>query len=184
MPTRDFWCKQQRAQCPLICSQTTPSQSLGTLANDCDDDSLTYACVCENGLSPNVSEYSQTLPYYLCQEWGNQCVSNCDGNSQCQGACRDDHPCGAQSPTRQNTSTLTSTIMSTTTAAGGAATTDASGETIYSGFGGGAQATNTGGSGGGESAATHIRVWALSAGQTFGTLAVVAGFVGGFAVLL
>ncbi|EME38288.1 hypothetical protein DOTSEDRAFT_75749 [Dothistroma septosporum NZE10] len=178
--TRDFWCQEQTTQCPLICSQTTPSQSLGTISNDCDSTSLTYACVCDNGLSPNVSEYSQTLPYYLCQEWGNECVSNCAGDTTCQGACRQDHPCGAQNPTRQNTSTLTSTMSKTTTGLGAGVTTDSSGATIYNGFGG-QQASSTSGS---KSAATHVRVWALSAGQTFGTLALAGAVFGGFAVLL
>lgn len=77
----------------------------------------------------------------------------------------------------------------------GAQTTDSSGQTIYSGFAGQA-ASSTGGSGGSGSgsgsngggdssgASTLVRVWALSAGQTFGTLALVGGFIGGFAVLL
>jgi len=41
--------------------------------------------------------------------------------------------------------------------------------------------SGTSSSGGGLS---HVRVWALSAGQTFGTVALFGGMVGGFAILL
>lgn len=35
-----------------------------------------------------------------------------------------------------------------------------------------------------SNAVSHVRVWALSAGQTFGTIALFGTMVGGFAVLL
>ena len=58
--TRAYWCTNQQAQCPLICLQQVNDAS--TIQNDCDSNALTYACICGNGLSPNVTEYSQTLP--------------------------------------------------------------------------------------------------------------------------
>ena len=70
--------------------------------NDCDPETLTYGCVCGNGLQPNVSEYSLTIPYFTCTEWGNQCVERCEGDSACASSCRQDHPCGALNPTREN----------------------------------------------------------------------------------
>ncbi|KAF2163970.1 hypothetical protein M409DRAFT_57073 [Zasmidium cellare ATCC 36951] len=193
--TRKYWCQQQQAQCPLICLQTA-ANSATTTSNDCDPSALTYSCVCDNGISPNISEYSQTLPYYICTQWGQQCVSNCNGDTACASACTQDHPCGASNPTRQNTSTLTRTMSKTASAGASgsgseeaAATTDGSGQTIYSGFAGDSPSSTggNGGSGGGDSSAassTLVRVWALSAGQTFGTLALVGGIVGGFAMLL
>lgn len=183
--TREGWCTQQQSQCPLICLQTA-ANSDETESNTCDPTTLTFSCVCSNGISPNVSEYSQTLPYYICQEWGNQCVSNCGGDSSCQNDCRANHPCGAQNPTRVNTSTITSTVMSTTTtsANGGEQTTDSDGATIYSGFAGAGATSGSGSSGSGGNTSAAVRVWALSVGQTFGSLALIAAFVGGFAVLL
>lgn len=44
--------------------------------------------MCSNNVSPNVSEYSQTIPYYICTEWGNNCVKNCGNVNTCQDACR------------------------------------------------------------------------------------------------
>ncbi|KAI9828918.1 MAG: hypothetical protein M1826_005841 [Phylliscum demangeonii] len=83
------------------------------MANDCDPSTLIFHCICSNGLSPNASEYSQTIPYYLCTETNNQCVANCGGNSACQSACREQHPCGAQAPKRVNTSSSSTTATAT-----------------------------------------------------------------------
>lgn len=183
------WCVSQQTQCPLICLQTGVNTAT-TRSNTCDWKSLTYSCVCNNGLSPNVSEYSQTLPFYICQEWGNQCVNNCNGVSSCQSACRQDHPCGAQHPTLQNTSTLTSTSSAAASASSSGSpgsqsatvTTDSAGATLYNGLlGNSAAATGTQHSAG---ATVNVRVWALSAGKTFGSLAVMGALFGGFAVLL
>ncbi|KAI6821875.1 hypothetical protein KC327_g4760 [Hortaea werneckii] len=201
--TKQTWCTNQQTQCPLICTQTTPSHSADTQINTCDATTLTYACICANGLSPNISEYSQTLPYYICQEWTNQCVANCAAaDNACASSCRDDHPCGALNPTRVNTSTVSST-MSRTTAGGGSGgeATTTGGDTVYTGFGGdsAAAASSTGGSGSdgdgaeasGNAAVRSVggmpavfRAAALGVGQTFGALGIVGGLVGGVAVLL
>lgn len=96
--TRDYWCQQNEAQCPLICLQQPGVTNMDTTANSCDAENLTYSCVCENGVSPNITEYSQTLPFFICQQWGNNCVANCNGGNTCADKCRADHPCGAQTP--------------------------------------------------------------------------------------
>ncbi|PNS20393.1 hypothetical protein CAC42_5843 [Sphaceloma murrayae] len=70
---RQYWCDSQITQCPLICLQY--NGSTGAIANDCDASNLSYECVCSTGISPNSTEYSQTLPYFVCTEWGNQCVT-------------------------------------------------------------------------------------------------------------
>ena len=59
-----------------------------TLDNDCDSDALTYSCVCENNVAPNITQYSQTLPYYICTQWGTNCVKNCNGDNTCADKCR------------------------------------------------------------------------------------------------
>ena len=82
LATRQTWCKNEKSTCPIICQQTPPYT---TLTNTCDPETLTYGCVCGNGLQPNVSEYSLTLPFFVCQEWGNQCVKGCGMNAnQCE----------------------------------------------------------------------------------------------------
>ncbi|CAK1363263.1 hypothetical protein CB0940_04635 [Cercospora beticola] len=184
--TREFWCQQQITQCPLICLDQGSSTG-STEANECDSDALTYACVCDDGRSPNVSEYSNTLPYSLCTEWGSQCVSNCNGDPTCAEKCRSDHPCGAQNPTRQNTSTLTQSSTAAPSGTGSQSgsnaqvTTDSDGSTVtvYNGFGSSGQTTQNENGG-----VSNVRVWALGVGQTFGTLSIMGLATLGFAVLL
>lgn len=94
---------------------------------------LTYGCVCEDGKSPNLSEYSLTLPFFICQEWGNQCVTSCGNDAACASDCRENHPCGAQNPTRVNETTSSASGTATET---GAAATSSAGQ-IYDGLGDG-----------------------------------------------
>ncbi|TGJ87783.1 hypothetical protein E0Z10_g909 [Xylaria hypoxylon] len=125
---RDNWCQQEKSTCPIICQQSPPG---GYEVNDCDPLTLTYGCVCENGMSPNLSEYSLTLPFFICQEWGNQCVTDCGSDTSCASDCRQKHPCGALNPTRVNTTKSSSTGTPTET---GAAATSSAGQ-IYNGLG-------------------------------------------------
>ncbi|KAI1421308.1 hypothetical protein F5Y12DRAFT_768553 [Xylaria sp. FL1777] len=128
LSTRDNWCQQEKSTCPIICDQVPPG---GYQVNDCDPMALTYGCICDNGMSPNLSEYSLTLPFFICQEWGTQCVAGCNGDASCASDCQQNHPCGALNPTRVN-QTTSSTGTATQT---GAAATSSAGQ-IYDGLGG------------------------------------------------
>lgn len=121
-----------------------------------------------------MSEYSLTIPYFVCREWGTQCVANCPPNdSACASECRQDHPCGALNPKR--VATTASTMAPT------ASKTD-DGTTIYTGSPGGSDDDDDDGDDkknddkGGAAAA-------LGLGRSYG-LAIVAGtmFIG-FAML-
>ncbi|EXJ87119.1 hypothetical protein A1O3_04077 [Capronia epimyces CBS 606.96] len=178
LSTRQAWCNSQISQCPLICLQEE-GNSAGTDSNTCDATSLTYSCVCSNGLAPNASEYSQTLPYYICTQYNSDCQAACGNNNDCAAACVQDHPCGATNPTRVNTSTIT-TMPATSTTAGAAASTASDG-VIYTGFGGGAAATTAASAGSGSSAATRVF---LDVGQIYGLGLLCAGIFAGFTFML
>ncbi|KAE8382233.1 hypothetical protein BDV26DRAFT_254133 [Aspergillus bertholletiae] len=113
--TRKQWCQSQTSMCPLICLQL-PGASGSPNENKCDYKSLVYSCICSNNQSPNATEYSQTIPYFVCTEQNSQCVTNCNGEQQCQSNCRTKNPCGAQDPKRVNTTTsaTTKTAQATT----------------------------------------------------------------------
>ncbi|KAL4802951.1 hypothetical protein BDV18DRAFT_145907 [Aspergillus unguis] len=118
LDTKKQWCTSQTSSCPLICLQL-PGTSDKPASNECNDKTLVYSCICSNNQSPNASEYSQTIPYFLCTEENNQCVNACSqGDSACQDECRTSNPCGAQNPKLSNTTdsnaTATSTATSTT----------------------------------------------------------------------
>ncbi|KAJ5122786.1 hypothetical protein N7448_003918 [Penicillium atrosanguineum] len=160
LPLRKTWCSYQQNSCPLICLQVNGSS--GASVNTCDANSLDYSCICSNGISPNASEYSETMAYFICTEAGNQCVTKCaQTDSSCQASCRDDHPCGAQDPVRINATTTTTTSAASSATA--SSTSNPLGTDVA-----------TGGA---------VRM-SLELGQVYGLCAFVGAFVAGFAVLL
>ncbi|KAM3086102.1 hypothetical protein ACMFMG_000242 [Clarireedia jacksonii] len=167
---RKSWCQSQQSSCPLLCLQLSGS-SATTAANTCDPETLDYQCICGNGLSPNASEYSQTLPYFICTEANDQCVVACNGDSTCQAACRDDHPCGAQNPTRINT-TSSSTTQSATGSAGASSTNNVA----YTGLGGSSAASTSTPKSGAQ--------MTLDFGRSYGLAVVFAGVFAGFALVM
>ncbi|KAI1261430.1 hypothetical protein F5Y18DRAFT_204394 [Xylariaceae sp. FL1019] len=166
---RTTWCNQEKSTCPLICQQIPPG---GLLENDCEPKDLTYSCICQNGMSPNLTEYSLTLPFFICQEWGQQCVKGCNGDNTCASECTQNHPCGASNPSKPNT-TATSTTMSATSGTAAATTNP---NQVYNGLGGDDSDSDTGSSG--KSAAPQTMRY-----NVYGTI-MVAGFVGLGSILL
>lgn len=164
LSTRTAWCQQELTTCPIICEQVEPGT---TITNTCDPKTLTYGCLCGNNLQPNVSEYSLTLPYFTCTEWGTQCVKACGSDSSCASSCREDHPCGAQNPQKTNaTSTGTATATSTSTSTG---------ITIYTGLDGSSSSSSSS-SPSGNAAAPNLE--ALDMAGLFSLAASVAvGFI-------
>lgn len=176
--TRDQWCSQQQTSCPLICLQL-PNGTASTESNTCSPDTLDYSCVCSNGQSPNSTEYSQTIPYFVCTAYNTQCQANCNGDSTCQAACVQNHPCGAQEPKRYNITTSASGATATAT---GTATTSGGGDVVYTGFGTGSASVATGGSSAGSVGITNPLLTEF--GQVYGLFMIAAGLFGGFAVIL
>ncbi|KAL8773100.1 MAG: hypothetical protein Q9194_004410 [Teloschistes cf. exilis] len=172
--TKQKWCNDQQAACPLLCLQMNASDV--PTSNDCTPDTLAFTCVCDNGLQPNASEYSQTVPYYECTEYANQCVNNCQkGDSACQSSCRTAHPCGAQNPTRVNTSTISTMSATPTGDSSGSKETGAS--AVYTGFG---AASTTGSSSGKSEAQTLI----IGFGRSYGLAVVFISVAAAFTFLL
>ncbi|RSM02560.1 hypothetical protein CDV31_010865 [Fusarium ambrosium] len=168
---RRVWCQTTKESCPLICEQTSEGEPK---VNTCDPETLTYGCICSDNKQPNVSEYSLTIPYYVCQEWGNQCVEDCKGSNSCASSCREDHPCGASNPKKYNT---TSTATGTETAKATASTTDDA-DTLYTGNPGGDDGDDDS-----DSSSSKNGSSALEAGRTWGLAVVLSTMFVGFAML-
>ncbi|EHK39800.1 hypothetical protein TRIATDRAFT_303083 [Trichoderma atroviride IMI 206040] len=165
--TRTSWCSYETSSCPLICSQITTKK---TLVNTCDPDTLQYGCLCGNNQQPNITEFSLTLPYFICQEFVVQCRNACGTDSTCATNCAVDHPCGATDPKRYNTTSSASSSIPDATPS--ASTTGA--DTIFTNVPG----TTSSGKGGKSMAAPAVeipRVYGLAA--LFGSMFV------GFAML-
>jgi hypothetical protein len=176
LSTRTQWCTAQETSCPLLCLQL-PGASSTTSANDCDPTTLTYDCVCGNGQSPNASEYSQTLPYFICTTYGDQCVAQCNGATACQSACRTNNPCGAQDPTRVNTSSSSSSMPSTTAAGASSGTAGV----VYTGLGGATSSPTTTAASSGKKSGAEA---ALDLGRSYGLAVVLGGLFAGFALVM
>ncbi|EEH33746.2 hypothetical protein PAAG_04795 [Paracoccidioides lutzii Pb01] len=169
LQTRVVWCQNQMSSCPLICLQM-PNATGRPIENGCDPATLTFSCVCSNGMSPNGSQYSLTLSYYICTEMNNNCVKACNsGDSSCQNKCREKNPCGAQNPTRV-----------TSTATSGATNTSAPSATgvVDTGLGGNPGMAPKGGRNGAE------RGLVLEIGQVYGVGILVAVFLAGFSMVV
>ncbi|KAH6609418.1 hypothetical protein Trco_002764 [Trichoderma cornu-damae] len=166
LSTRQQWCNQELSTCPIICQQMT---SKTVLVNDCNAKTLQYGCLCGNNQQPNVSEYTLTLPFFICQEYVVQCVANCNGDNTCASSCQQDHPCGATNPKRYNTTTTstTSTPEATSTTAGP--------DTIFTNTPGGGKS----GSGKGESMAAPM----VEIGRAYGLVIILGSMFVGFAML-
>ncbi|KAH7001306.1 hypothetical protein EDB80DRAFT_88674 [Ilyonectria destructans] len=171
---RQAWCASEKYTCPLICQQTGDGT---TKVNDCDPASLTYGCICGNGKQPNVSEYSLSLPYFVCTEWGNQCVTDCNGNNNCASACRQEHPCGAQDPKKYN---ITKTASATGAQATASATDDA--DTVYTDVVDG-DSDSSGSDSSSSSSDKSGSAAALEAGRKWGLAVVMGSMFVGFALL-
>lgn len=151
---------------PRGASPRAPARRPPALADAPPQKKLTYECLCGNKQQPNMSEYTLSLPYFICQEWGNQCVPACKGDNTCEADCREKHPCGATAPKKYN---------ATSTTSAGPSATQTEANTIYSDRPGG----GAGSSGGGSSGAPA----ALEFGRSYGLAAVMVGLFGGFALL-
>lgn len=185
LAVRNVWCNDQTTTCPLLCLQYGDSQT--TNSNECDAELLTYSCECANGISPNMTEYSVTLPFHICQTWGQQCIAGCGGVNTCQAACTEQHPCGAQDPTRVNStstsSSATATKTSTSTSTGtGSSQAEETGDApvVYSGFGTSAPAAAAAA----PTTTPNAAQAAIDLGGSYGLPAVFAGLFAVFGLLM
>ncbi|KAK4220214.1 hypothetical protein QBC37DRAFT_3758 [Rhypophila decipiens] len=166
---RIVWCRDQTAACPLICQSISPGP---VIDNSCTPETLQYGCLCANQMRPNLSEYSMTIPFHTCQEYGNKCVEECGPwNNQCANDCREDHPCGAQNPQKVN-STSTGTLAPT-------ATPSKDPNQVFDGLAG--EPTDPANANGNSN---NSGAGALHFGQTYGLAVVLTSLFAGFAIML
>jgi len=91
-------------------------------------ENLYYVCVCSDGSRPNLTQYSETIPYYLCTLDQADCIKGCADDNSCSDQCRKTYVCGATSPKKINsTATGTRTSASSTPGASGTGVSDGDG---------------------------------------------------------
>lgn len=120
-----------------------------------------------------MTEYTLTLPYHMCQEWGNQCVEKCGlGANQCAGDCREQNPCGALDPQRVNATSSASSMPEPT-----ASSTDSAEDGIFTGMDGASGDED-------DLDSPPSAAAGLEASRAMGFAILVGGVFGGFALAL
>lgn len=110
LATRENWCQHQTDQCGPLCAL----ENMEAITNECFPDNLYYACVCDDGSRPNLTEYSETIPYYTCTIDQGDCIKAC-GSNECREQCKKTYVCGATNPKKGNaTSSATASTAAST----------------------------------------------------------------------
>lgn len=93
---------------------------------------LTYNCVCSTMSTPNITQYTQTLPYFTCQQYIANCVASTNSaavQKQCMSI-----QCGSMDSTRAATGgAAASSGSASSTAAGAGAAASSGGASVASG---------------------------------------------------
>ncbi|PYI10542.1 hypothetical protein BO78DRAFT_414624 [Aspergillus sclerotiicarbonarius CBS 121057] len=109
---RSSWCTAERNSCPEICGGVA-------ISNSCDPSTLDFSCTCSNGSSADVAEYTQTIPFFVCEATYAQCIeasSTLDEQEECQST--RDQDCGtlnASAVSTESSTTTTATSLTTAT---------------------------------------------------------------------
>ncbi|RIA81509.1 hypothetical protein C1645_729639 [Glomus cerebriforme] len=83
--TKATWCSDQMATCTNICWDS----GFDPTTNFCLNDTLQFDCVCSNGIRPNSTEYTQTIPYFTCTADQQACIQKCQpATDTCVNACK------------------------------------------------------------------------------------------------
>ncbi|KAF2166564.1 hypothetical protein M409DRAFT_23199 [Zasmidium cellare ATCC 36951] len=161
---KSSWCRAQTNSCPQICGgRASP--------NNCDSNTLTYQCVCTDGSSPNISDYDQTIPSFVCQTWVGNCVdahpNDLDGQTGCRSV-----TCGS----RNASSNLAATTSSAATTSATASSSSSAESTSASGTPTGSSASTT--------ATTSSAAMALHVAEQYGTGIIAGGLLALFGLVL
>ncbi|CZT18236.1 uncharacterized protein RCC_04081 [Ramularia collo-cygni] len=66
---RSAWCTGQQNNCPKVCGGQVAAGG-----NKCEDTTLDWTCTCSDGSTPNITDYAEMIPSYVCERWIDLCV--------------------------------------------------------------------------------------------------------------
>ncbi|KFY36812.1 hypothetical protein V495_07590 [Pseudogymnoascus sp. VKM F-4514 (FW-929)] len=181
------WCIGERTGCQTLCDGNAPT-------NDCDAQKLTYKCLCDDGSTPDLAEYKNTLPDYVCQANFAGCIKAHPNDAVGQGNCKTEiqDTCGTKSITDYKKGSGSGSGGDDTSSDSSSETDAPSSTSGSGGAGGAADATQTSGDstpsstqGSGKAAATSdSAAVALTNGMDIGAGVLAAGVVGLFGYIL
>ncbi|OJJ66670.1 hypothetical protein ASPBRDRAFT_59473 [Aspergillus brasiliensis CBS 101740] len=131
---RNSWCTAERNSCPETCGGVATSNSCDSVGGTSTlgaFSTLDFSCVCSNGSTADVAEYTQTIPFFVCEATYAQCIeesSTLDEQEQCQET--RDNDCGTlNASATTTTSSTTTSATSLTTSTSSSSSSGSSGST-------------------------------------------------------
>ncbi|KAK3335483.1 hypothetical protein B0T19DRAFT_9815 [Cercophora scortea] len=91
--TLNQWCMAQMDTCNTLCSSSWSS-------NTCDTTTFAYNCQCTDGTTPDLAEYTQTMPTFICNKAYEICNTAHVGDKKGQDNCTTSikEKCGTKQP--------------------------------------------------------------------------------------
>ncbi|KAL1304872.1 hypothetical protein AAFC00_003795 [Neodothiora populina] len=172
---RATWCRAETESCRQICSTYS--------ANTCDSNTLTYNCTCATGSTPNITDFQQTLPFFICQQWITDCVAghpnDLDGITACHSVTCGDRNASSASSSSSSSSSASSTSSAAASSSSGAAASATS--AAASATSGAASAASSAAAATSSSAASSA---AIGVAMNYGTGVLAAGMLAVFGLAL
>ncbi|ELR09019.1 hypothetical protein VC83_00264 [Pseudogymnoascus destructans] len=175
------WCIGERTGCQTLCDGNAPT-------NDCDTQKLTYKCLCEDGSTPDLAKYKNTLPDFVCQANFAGCIKAHPNDAVGQGKCKTniqdtcgtlnitDYNKGSGSGTSSGSGSGSGSETSSPSSTGGSGGAGSASETT-----GGSKPSSTSDSG---AAAATSKAAAVANGMDIGAGVLAAGLFGVFGYIL
>ncbi|ROW11559.1 hypothetical protein VMCG_01475 [Cytospora schulzeri] len=121
LTTRASWCNGQTSTCNTLCDSNPQD-------NNCNVNTLDFACTCSNGSAPGLQYYTQTMDTYVCQQAFTDCnqanVGNAEGQKNCTTSIQDN--CGKLDPADYSAAPASSSAASTAAATSSAVSSGSS----------------------------------------------------------
>ena len=146
---------------------------------------ITYSCICEDGSTPDLAKYKNTLPEFVCQANFAGCIDAHPNDAVGQGKCKTDiqDTCGTLNITDYKSGSSSGSSSGTASETASPSSTGGSGSS--SGATGTTGSTPSSTSGSGSAAATSdSAAVALTGGMDIGAGVLAAGLLGLFGYML
>ncbi|KAI1805905.1 hypothetical protein F4811DRAFT_513023 [Daldinia bambusicola] len=118
---RVAWCQGQQDSCGTLCGSV--------VQNSCSTDSLDFQCVCQGNNEPDMNDYMNTMPWFVCERLQRNCIAANENNAAGQKNCTSTYgdKCGKEDVSKhQGEGSVGTTTTSSSAAPSGTATPAAS----------------------------------------------------------
>ncbi|KAI0135207.1 hypothetical protein F4814DRAFT_13359 [Daldinia grandis] len=73
------WCQGQQDSCGTICGSV--------IQNGCSVTTLDFQCVCQGGNEPDMNDFMNTVPWFVCERLQSNCITQNENNAAGQKNC-------------------------------------------------------------------------------------------------